>query len=75
MSVAELQKAIRGLNAKDRRAIAVIAARMKQPAPTAGKRRSRFAKSKLSGMIVSKGAKGAPCVTSEKVRGLLAGFP
>ena len=42
-------------------------------APKAG--RSRFSKSKLTGLIVSKGAKGAPRVTSEKVRALLADFP
>ena len=36
---------------------------------------SRFIKSKLTGQIVSKGAKGAPRVTSELVRALLADFP
>ncbi len=33
--------------------------------------RSRFIKSKITGLIVSKGAKGAPRVTSEQVRALL----
>ncbi|MDB6114682.1 MAG: hypothetical protein JWQ83_453 [Lacunisphaera sp.] len=37
--------------------------------------RSRFIKSKITGQIVSKGAKGAPRVTSEQVRALLADFP
>jgi hypothetical protein len=43
--------------------------------PTAKSERSRFTKSKLTGQIVSKGAKGAPRVTSEMVRALLTGFP
>ena len=42
---------------------------------TAKAGRSRFIKSKLTGQIVSKGAKGAPRVTSELVRALLADFP
>jgi AbrB family looped-hinge helix DNA binding protein len=37
--------------------------------------RSRFTKSKLTGLIVSKGVKGAPRVTSETVRALLADGP
>ena len=42
---------------------------------TAKAGRSRFIKSKLTGQTVSKGAKGAPRVTSEQVRALLADFP
>lgn len=75
MSLAELQKTILGLSAEDRRVLAVIATRMKRRAGAAKPARSRFTKSKLTGQIVSKGAKGAPRVTSEQVRGLLAGFP
>lgn len=75
MSVAELQKTIRGLSAEDRRALGVIAARMKRRAVAAKQTRSQFTKSKLTGQIVSKGAKGAPRVTSEQVRALLADFP
>jgi AbrB family looped-hinge helix DNA binding protein len=37
--------------------------------------RSRFIKSKITGQIVTRGAKGAPRVTSEQVRALLADFP
>jgi hypothetical protein len=33
--------------------------------------RPRFVRSKLTGIIVSTGPKGAPCVTSEQVRALL----
>lgn len=41
--------------------------------PKAG--RSQFVRSKITGMIVSTGPKGAPRVTSEQVRALLADFP
>jgi hypothetical protein len=75
MSVAELQKTIRGLSAEDRRALAAIATRMKRRAVAAKQTRSRFTKSKLTGQIVSTGAKGTPRVTSEQVRVLLADFP
>lgn len=75
MSVAELQKTIRGLSAEDRRALAAIATRMKRRSVAAKQTRSRFTKSKLTGQIVSKGAKGAPRITSEQVRALLADFP
>jgi len=75
MSVAELQKTIRGLSAEDRRALGVVAMRMKHRSVAAKKGRSRFTKSKLTGQIVSKGAKGAPRVTSKQVRALLADFP
>ncbi len=37
--------------------------------------RSRFVSSKLTGLVVTKGAKGAPAVTSEQIRALLADFP
>jgi AbrB family looped-hinge helix DNA binding protein len=37
--------------------------------------RSRFVSSKLTGLVVTKGAKGAPEVTSEQIRALLADFP
>lgn len=37
--------------------------------------RSSFVKSKLTGLVVTQGATGAPVVTSEQVRALLADFP
>jgi hypothetical protein len=37
--------------------------------------RPRFVRSKITGMIVSTGPKGAPRVSSEQVRALLADFP
>jgi len=37
--------------------------------------RPQFVRSKITGMIVSEGPKGAPRVTSEQVRALLADFP
>lgn len=37
--------------------------------------RPRFVRSKITGMIVSEGPKGAPRVTSEQVRALLVDFP
>lgn len=37
--------------------------------------RSRFVKSKLTGLVVTQGPQGAPVVTSEQVRALLADFP
>lgn len=37
--------------------------------------RSQFVRSKITGQIVTRGAKGAPRVTSEQVRALLADFP
>jgi len=37
--------------------------------------RSRFVKSKRTGLVVTEGAPGAPVVTSEQVRALLADFP
>jgi bifunctional DNA-binding transcriptional regulator/antitoxin component of YhaV-PrlF toxin-antitoxin module len=37
--------------------------------------RSRFVRSKLTGLVVTQGPKGAPEVTSEQVRLLLADFP
>lgn len=37
--------------------------------------RPRFVRSKITGMIVSTGPKGAPRVTTEQVRALLADFP
>jgi AbrB family looped-hinge helix DNA binding protein len=44
--------------------------------PTEEKRaRSHFVKSKLTGMVVTQGPKGAPMVTSEQVRAILADFP
>jgi AbrB family looped-hinge helix DNA binding protein len=44
--------------------------------PTEKKRaRSHFVRSKLTGMVVTQGPKGAPLVTSEQVRALLADFP
>ena len=44
--------------------------------PTAAKPgRPRFIKSKITGQIVTRGAKGAPRVTGEQVRALLADFP
>lgn len=41
--------------------------------PKAG--RSQFVRSKITGQIVTRGAKGAPRVTSEQVRALLVDFP
>jgi len=38
-------------------------------------RRSQFVRSKITGQIVTRGAKGAPRVTSEQVRALLVDFP
>jgi AbrB family looped-hinge helix DNA binding protein len=44
--------------------------------PTEGRRtRSRLIRSKLTGMVVTQGSRGAPLVTSEQVRALLADFP
>jgi hypothetical protein len=37
--------------------------------------RSQFVRSKITGQIVTRGAKGAPRVTSEQVRALLVDFP
>ena len=37
--------------------------------------RPRFVKSKRTGLVVTKGPQGAPVVTSEQVRALLADFP
>lgn len=37
--------------------------------------RPKFVRSKITGMIISEGPKGAPRVTSEQVRALLADFP
>jgi AbrB family looped-hinge helix DNA binding protein len=37
--------------------------------------RRRFIKSRLTGLVVTQGPKGAPVVTSEQVRALLADFP
>lgn len=37
--------------------------------------RSRFIKSKRTGLVVTRGAANAPVVTSEQVRALLADFP
>lgn len=36
---------------------------------------SCFVKSKLTGLVVTQGPRGAPVVTSEQVRALLADFP
>ncbi len=55
--------------------MAVVATRMKRRAAAPKQKRSRFTKSKLTGQIVSTGAKGAPRVTSEQVRAMLADFP
>ena len=38
-------------------------------------RGSQFVRSKITGQIVTRGAKGAPRVTSEQVRALLVDFP
>ena len=38
-------------------------------------RRAQFIRSKITGQIVTRGAKGAPRVTSEQVRALLVDFP
>ena len=44
--------------------------------PTEEKRaRSHLVKSKLTGLVVTQGPRGAPLVTSEQVRALLADFP
>ncbi len=41
-----------------------------------GKRsKSQFVRSKITGQIITRGAKGAPRVTSEQVRALLVDFP
>ena len=37
--------------------------------------RPRFVKSELTGLLVTQGPHGAPVVTSEQVRALLADFP
>lgn len=37
--------------------------------------RSQFVSSKITGQIVTRGAKGAPRVTSKQVRALLVDFP
>ena len=37
--------------------------------------RSQFVRSKITGQIVTRGAKGAPRVASEQVRALLVDFP
>ena len=41
--------------------------------PKAG--RAQFVRSNITGQIVTRGAKGAPRVTSEQVRALLVDFP
>jgi len=38
-------------------------------------RGSQFVRSKITGQIVTRGAKGAPRVTNEQVRALLVDFP
>lgn len=44
--------------------------------PTEDKRAaSKLVKSKLTGMVVTQGPKGAPMVTDEQVRALLTDFP
>ncbi len=37
--------------------------------------RPSFVKSKLTGLVVTQGPQGAPVVTSEQIRALLADFP
>jgi hypothetical protein len=57
------------------RLLAEVGAKSSVTKATRKTRRPRFVRSKLTGIIVSTGPKGAPRVTSEQVRALLADFP
>ena len=72
MSVAELQKTIRGLSADDRRALALVAARMKSR-KQASRRRMRLKRHPVSGL--SYNAAPSPKVTQADIDAALAEFP